>query len=106
MATEMLTLQEIVKQARGHLSRGDWDYLVGGAESETSVKRNRLAFDRLALKARVMNDVSQVHVRRTLLGVDQRIRCCSRRSARCRSSIRVAARPCRGPPANSVSSTS
>ena len=73
MATEILTLQEIVKQARGQLSRGDWDYLVGGAESETSVKRNRLAYDRLALKARVMNDVSQVQVRRTLLGVDQRI---------------------------------
>ena len=73
MASELMTLQEIVKKARGELTRGDWDYLIGGAETETSVKRNRLAFDRLALKARVMNDVSQVQVRRTLLGVDQRI---------------------------------
>ncbi len=73
MASDILTLQELVKQARGQLSRGDWDYLMGGAESETSLKRNRLAFDRLALKARVMNDVSQVQVRRALLGLDQRM---------------------------------
>jgi len=74
MPAEFLTLQEIVKRARGQLSRGDWDYLIGGAETETSLKRNRLALDRLALKARVLaNDVSVVNTRRTLLGVDLRM---------------------------------
>ncbi len=73
MTIEFSTLQEIVQQARANLARGDWDYLVGGAETETSLRRNRLAFDRLALKGRVMNDVSNVHLRRNFLGEDLRI---------------------------------
>ncbi len=64
----------MVKRARAHLARGEWDYLTGAAETETSLKRNRLAFDRLALKARVLlHDVSQVQTRGSLLGVDLRI---------------------------------
>lgn len=70
---QVLTLQEIVKLARNNLARGDWDYLTGAAETETSMKRNRLAFERRALKARVMNDVSSVNLRRSFLGVDLRI---------------------------------
>jgi glycolate oxidase len=74
VAAEFLTLQEIVQRARGQLARGDWDYLIGAAETETSMKRNRLAIDRLALKARVlMHDVADVCTRRTVLGVDLRI---------------------------------
>ena len=60
MAADFQTLQEMVQLARSHLGRGEWDYLIGAADSETTMKRNRLAFDRLALKARVMNDVSRV----------------------------------------------
>ena len=73
MTAEFMTLQEIVQKARTQLSRGDWDYLITGADTETSLKRNRLAIDRLALKARVLTDVSSVHTRRSLLGVDLRI---------------------------------
>lgn len=74
MTTDFLTLTEIVKRARVQLARGDWDYLVGAAETEGSLKRNRLAFDRLALKARVLlHDVSHVNTRRKLLGFEQRI---------------------------------
>ncbi|MSQ59632.1 MAG: alpha-hydroxy-acid oxidizing protein [Betaproteobacteria bacterium] len=67
------TLQEIVACARAKLPRGDWDFVTGGAETETTVKRNRLAFERLALKARVMNDVSSVNLRRNVFGTDLRI---------------------------------
>ena len=73
MTAEFMTLQEIVQKARTQLSRGDWDYLITGADTETSLKRNRLAIDRLALKARVLTNVSSVHTRRSLLGVDLRI---------------------------------
>ena len=73
MTAQFMTLQEIVKRARGQLPRGDWDFLVGGAETETSLKRNRLGFERLALKARVLNDVSSVNVRRKLFGTELRI---------------------------------
>jgi glycolate oxidase len=73
MNADFMTLQEIVQHARMNLDRGVWDYLIGAAESETTMKRNRLAFERLALRQRVMNNVSQVSTRRTLLGVDLRI---------------------------------
>ena len=49
MAADFQTLQEMVQLARSHLGRGEWDYLIGAADSETTMKRNRLAFDRLAL---------------------------------------------------------
>jgi glycolate oxidase len=52
MSTEFKTLQEIVKRAREQLPRGEWDFVIGAAETETPMKRNRLAFERLALKAR------------------------------------------------------
>jgi isopentenyl diphosphate isomerase/L-lactate dehydrogenase-like FMN-dependent dehydrogenase len=70
---EFKTLQEIVQQAKVRLTRNEWDYLLGGSDSETTMKRNRLAFERLALKARVMTDVSKVQTGRSLLGVDLRI---------------------------------
>lgn len=73
MDPHFMTLQEIVQAARTHLDRGVWDYVTGAAETETTMRRNRLAFDRLALRARVMNEVATVSTRRQLLGTDLRI---------------------------------
>ena len=38
-------LHEFVAVARARLDRNVWDYLIGGAETETTVRRNRLALD-------------------------------------------------------------
>jgi isopentenyl diphosphate isomerase/L-lactate dehydrogenase-like FMN-dependent dehydrogenase len=57
---EFLTLQEIVAAARRNLPPGPWSYLVGGAESETTVRRNRQALDSLAFRPRVLRDVSRI----------------------------------------------
>lgn len=57
---EFLTLHEIVKAAHARLDRNIWDYLVGGTETETTVRRNRLALDQLALRPRVLRDVSTI----------------------------------------------
>jgi isopentenyl diphosphate isomerase/L-lactate dehydrogenase-like FMN-dependent dehydrogenase len=57
---EFLTLQEIVAAARRNLPPGPWSYLVGGAETETTVRRNRLALDSLAFRPRVLRDVSRI----------------------------------------------
>lgn len=62
------TLHEIVRAARINLPLGEWDYLVGGAESETTLKRNRLALDSLAFRPRVLRDVSGLDASTTLLG--------------------------------------
>ena len=62
------TLHEIVLAARLNLNQGDWDYLYGGAETETTLKRNRRALDSVAFRPRVLRDVSQVDATQTFLG--------------------------------------
>src|SRR6516225_2682879 len=54
------TLHEIVAKARQNLSQNDWDYIVGATETETTLRRNRLALDSLAFRPRVLRDVSTV----------------------------------------------
>lgn len=70
---DFLVLHEIVKAAKETLSREVWDYLVGGAETETTLKRNRQAIDSLAFRPRVLRDVSNVDCSTTLLGKKLRI---------------------------------
>ena len=53
-------LHELIVRARANLDQGDWDYVVGGADSETTLKRNRMALDSIALRPRVLRDVSAV----------------------------------------------
>lgn len=69
----MKTLHEVVKRARHNLTRNHWDYLVGGADSESSLKRNRYGLDSLVYRPRILNDVSDVSLRSQLLGVQLRI---------------------------------
>src|SRR5438067_8229965 len=73
MAREFVTNEEIIQQARRNLSQGVWDYLTGGSESETTLRRNRLAFDKVAFRPRILNDVSNVDASTTLLGEKLRI---------------------------------
>ena len=47
-APDIQLLHELFKTAKQNLSPEIWDYLVGGAESETTLKRNRQALDSLA----------------------------------------------------------
>ena len=62
------TLHEFVQAARLNLNQTHWDYLIGGTETETTLKRNRLAIDSLALMPRVLRDVSGVDPSTALLG--------------------------------------
>jgi glycolate oxidase len=57
---QFLTLQEIVAAARRNLAPGPWSYLVGGAETETTVRRNRHALDSIAFRPRILRDVSRI----------------------------------------------
>jgi isopentenyl diphosphate isomerase/L-lactate dehydrogenase-like FMN-dependent dehydrogenase len=59
-APEFLNLHEIIAQARRNLNQNDWDYIVGGTETETTLRRNRLALDSIAFRPRVLRDVSQI----------------------------------------------
>src|SRR4051812_14085271 len=70
---DFLTNHEIIAAARRNLEQGPWDYLVGGAESETTMRRNRLGLDRLALRPRVGIDVTHLDPSATFLGIPLRI---------------------------------
>ena len=66
--SELLNLHEIVAKARQNLNQNDWDYIVGGAESETTLRRNRMALESIAFRPRVLRDVSQVDTSVNQLG--------------------------------------
>ena len=70
---EFLTLQEIVAAAKRNLPPGPWSYLIGGAETETTVKRNRYALDSIAFRPRVLRDVSKVDCSATFFGRSVRL---------------------------------
>ncbi len=67
------SLTEMVQLAQANLPRESWDYLMGGADTETTLKRNRLSIDSLQFRPRVMHDVHKVSVATSLLGQDMRI---------------------------------
>ncbi len=68
MENDYLCLHEIVKAAKAKLDANIWDYLIGGTETETTLRRNRLAIDSVALRPRVLNDVSRVDTGVDFLG--------------------------------------
>jgi isopentenyl diphosphate isomerase/L-lactate dehydrogenase-like FMN-dependent dehydrogenase len=67
------TLHEIVAKARRNLNQNDWDYIVGATETETTLRRNRLALDSLAFRPRVLRDVSAVDAGATAFGRQLRL---------------------------------
>jgi glycolate oxidase len=72
-ADEFLNLHEFVRAARLHLDQFVWDYLIGGVETETTLKRNRLAIDSLAFRPRVLADVRHVDTSGDLFGRTTRL---------------------------------
>jgi glycolate oxidase len=67
-AANFVSLQEIVLAARRNLPQPLWDHLSGGADSETTLARNRQGFDYLALRQRVLVDVRKIDLSTTILG--------------------------------------
>src|SRR5262249_39012315 len=58
--SDLPNLHEIVAKARQNLNQNDWAYIVGGVESETTLRRNRMALDAIAFRPRGLRDVSKV----------------------------------------------
>ena len=70
---DFATIQDIVLAAKERLEPAVWDFLAGGAESETTLARNRQALDSVALRPRVLRDVSEIDTGATFLGHPLRI---------------------------------
>jgi isopentenyl diphosphate isomerase/L-lactate dehydrogenase-like FMN-dependent dehydrogenase len=63
------TIPQVVEAAERTLSAEVWDYSRGGAETETTLRRNRVALDALAFRPRVLRDVSVRTTATTFLGI-------------------------------------
>src|SRR5215212_7330712 len=57
---EFQNLHEFVRKARANLNQNAWDYIVGAAETETTMRRNRMALDEIAFRPRVLRNVAEV----------------------------------------------
>ena len=62
------TLQEIALEAWRKMPAPVWDHLMGGSDSEMTLRRNRAGLDALALRQRVLVDVRNIDMGTTLLG--------------------------------------
>src|SRR6202023_1070442 len=65
---EFQNLHEFVRKARARLNQNAWDYIVGAAETETTMRRNRMAMDEIAFRPRVLRNVAQVDASANLIG--------------------------------------
>ncbi len=65
---EFLNLHELVHRARVNLDQNAWDYIVGGTETETTLRRNRMALDEIAFRPRVLRNVEHVDASVTQFG--------------------------------------
>jgi len=62
------TIQEIVLKAYRAMSPDLWEHVSGGTESETTLRRNRQALDRIAFRPRVLRNVAAIDTSATFLG--------------------------------------
>jgi 4-hydroxymandelate oxidase len=67
-----IDLRALEEEARGRLDPGVFDYLAGGSGSERTLAWNEEAWQRIALRPRVLSDVRDVDTRTTVLGTDVR----------------------------------
>ncbi len=103
--SNLLNLHEIVAKARQNLNQNDWDYIVGGVESETTLRRNRMALDTIAFRPRICVMSARSMRRSPSLGAACGCRSSSRRSVRWKASTRRARNRSRAGRANSASGT-
>ena len=68
MTKDFQVLHQFIPVARKNLSDGIWDYVIGAAETEATHKRNRLALDTMALRPRVLRDISNRDTSGSVLG--------------------------------------
>ncbi len=67
-AEDAVCVADFEPLARARLPHADYEYIAGGAGDEITVRWNREALDRIALRTRVLIDVDNVDTSLTLLG--------------------------------------
>lgn len=62
------SLHEIIVEARRNVTQFTWNYISGGSESETTLRRNRQGLDSLAFRPRVLRNVNEIDPSTSFLG--------------------------------------
>ena len=70
---DALTTTELIALAKKRLSAEAWDFIVGGAETETTMLRNRHSLDGIAFRPRVLRNVEAADPATRFLGQAQRL---------------------------------
>jgi L-lactate dehydrogenase (cytochrome) len=70
--TRVRTTEDFARLARRRTPRAVYEYVAGGAERETSLRRSTEAFDRVVFHPRVLRDVTRVDTTTTVLGREVR----------------------------------
>jgi isopentenyl diphosphate isomerase/L-lactate dehydrogenase-like FMN-dependent dehydrogenase len=70
---EFQNLHEFARKARANLNQNAWDYIIGAAETETTMRRNRMALDEIAFRPRVLRNVAKVDASVELFGRKMRL---------------------------------
>ncbi len=65
---QFLTNHDIITAAHRNLDADAWNYICSAAESETTMRRNRMSLDCLAFRPKVLVDVGAVDFSTTFLG--------------------------------------
>src|SRR5277367_249986 len=65
---EFQNLHEFVRKARANLNQNAWDYIVGATETETTMRRNRMALDEIAFRPRVLRNVARIDATTEVFG--------------------------------------
>jgi isopentenyl diphosphate isomerase/L-lactate dehydrogenase-like FMN-dependent dehydrogenase len=72
-AMDFQALHEFAEAAEAKLPGKIWDYIVGGTETETTLRRNRYAIDSVAFRPRVLRDVSKIDTSMPIFGRKARL---------------------------------
>lgn len=70
---DLHTTTELIALAKARLPVPAWDFIVGGAETETTILRNRQALDSVAFRPRVLRNVADADPGTLFLGLPQRL---------------------------------
>ena len=63
-----INLFEYEEVAKGLLTPESYDYIAGGSTDELTIQRTRRAFDSIALRPRMLQDISNIDLSTTVLG--------------------------------------
>jgi isopentenyl diphosphate isomerase/L-lactate dehydrogenase-like FMN-dependent dehydrogenase len=65
---QFATIHELIQAAHKTVSQGVWDYLAGGSDSESTLRRNRRGYDKIGFRPRAMVDVTKFDPSAEFLG--------------------------------------